>query len=93
MKRKKHKDNIPEMQNQAATDSSQETLHEKLAYDLPKRPYAAQSRTDSGSSSNSGRLMKERPAPGTVRHDTRFSLQSVGSANYVQGAQEPKPFV
>lgn len=94
MKRKKHKDNIPDMQqNQTETDSSQETLHEKLAYGLPKRPFTAQVRTESGSSSNSGRLTKERRTSGPTRYDTRLSLQSVGSANTVQGAQEPKRFV
>jgi hypothetical protein len=73
---------------------SEETLYEKQGMGLPQRPFAAQVRSDSGSSSNSGRLQKQyRPGSGNYKGETRMSLQSVTSANSVQVAHEPKPFV
>ncbi|KAL6160478.1 hypothetical protein ACJQWK_02224 [Exserohilum turcicum] len=70
---------------------SQETLYEKENMGLPQRPFSAQVRSESGSSSNSGRLHKA-PRPGSGM-DTRASVQSVGSVNTVQVTHEPKPFV
>lgn len=96
MKRKKHKDNIPELPvGRGATDWSEETLQEKSTHNLPKRPFVTHDRTNSGNSSNTGRLTKERSSQGASKYNARISLQSVGSVNAVQGVgpQEPKRFV
>jgi hypothetical protein len=73
---------------------SEETLYEKPGVAPPQRPFSAQTRTDTGSSSNTGRLHKQqRPGSGFDARDTRMSLNSVVSANTVTYAQQPKPFV
>ncbi|CAN9361587.1 unnamed protein product [Alternaria alternata] len=92
IKRKRH----PEPQsvlNQAPM--SEETLYEKPGVAPPQRPFSGQQyRTDTGSSSNSGRLQKQqRPGSGVDPRNTRMSLNSVVSANTITYAQEPKPFV
>jgi hypothetical protein len=91
MKRKRRPES-PSILNQVPMN--QETLHEKQGLGLPQRPFAAQIRTDSGSSSNSGRLQKQhRPGSANYKRDPRMSMQSVTSTNSVHIAHEPKPFV
>jgi hypothetical protein len=89
MKRKRR----PEAQsvlNQAPM--SEETLYEKPGVLPPQRPFSAQNRTDTASSSNTGRLQKQQ-RPGSGFDAQRMSLNSVVSANTVTYAQQPKPFV
>jgi len=96
VKRKRRSD-TPEMLEQGGnTDASQEAVYEKAIYDLPQRPFAAHARTESGSSSVTGRLTKPDPNKSTTavsKTDTRMSMYSVASASTVQCVQEPKPFV
>ncbi|KAL6708089.1 hypothetical protein ACN47E_003523 [Coniothyrium glycines] len=93
MKRKKRKDNMLDLDDDSTQIPSQETLHENTAYDIPKRPFVGQGRTESGNSSYAGRFTQDRPSMIHNRAETRMSLQSLGSASTVHGAQEPKPFV
>jgi hypothetical protein len=73
---------------------SEETLYEKPGVVPPQRPFSAQTKIESGSSSNNGRLQKQqRPGSEIDSRGTRMSLQSVASANNFTYAQEPKPFV
>ncbi|KAH7371165.1 hypothetical protein BKA66DRAFT_424514 [Pyrenochaeta sp. MPI-SDFR-AT-0127] len=65
---------------QSRTDTSQETLDEKAVYNPPPRPYIPHTRTESGSSADTGRFSRSDP-------NTRMSMNSV------QGVQEPKRFV
>ncbi|KAJ4364498.1 hypothetical protein N0V83_009092 [Neocucurbitaria cava] len=92
--RRKRRTAEPEMVEQrGTTDTSQEMQYEKAIYDIldiPQRPYAAHTRTESGSS-NVTRLSKTDPA--RSKFNTRLSMQSVGSASSVPVVQEPKPFV
>ena len=91
MKRKRRPES-PSVLNQVPM--SQETLYEKQGMGLPQRPFAAQTRTESGGSSNGGRLQKQyRPGSGNYKRDTRTSLQSMTSINSGHIAHEPKPFV
>ncbi|KAF1838966.1 hypothetical protein BDW02DRAFT_488028 [Decorospora gaudefroyi] len=91
MKRKRRADK-PGLMDQAAM--SEAVLYEKPALAPPQRPFSAQTRTESGSSSGTGRLQKaQRPNSGASRMDTRMSLASVGSANTMPISHEPKPFV
>jgi hypothetical protein len=91
MKRKR-RTNEPDVVDQSAM--SEATLYEKPGLALPQQPFSAQVRADARSSSGIGRLQKaQRPNSGVSNMDTRLSLQSVRSANTVQVAHEPKPFV
>jgi hypothetical protein len=73
---------------------SEETTYEKPVLAPPQRPYTGEMRTESGNSSNSGRLTKQqRPGSGVTKYDTRMSQQSVASTNTIQVSQEPQRFV
>ncbi|KAG9195087.1 hypothetical protein G6011_00207 [Alternaria panax] len=74
--------------------TSEERIYEKPGVAPPQRPFSGQMWTDTGSSSNTGRLHKQqRPGSGVDARGTRMSLNSVVSANTITYAQEPKPFV
>ncbi|KAI4643460.1 uncharacterized protein J4E78_009930 [Alternaria triticimaculans] len=73
---------------------SEETLFEKQGVAPPQRPFSVQTRTESGSSNNNGRLQKQqRPGSGVDTRGARMSQQSVMSANTMTYAQEPQRFV
>lgn len=69
-------------------DASQDMLNEKYTHDV-QRPVTTY-RTESGSSSDSGRF-KKKPVP--YRPGVRLSTQSTNSNSTIAVRQEPKPFV
>jgi len=71
---------------------TEKTLHERPGMTLPQRPSSAQFRTESGNTSNTGRLQKHQRQGSWIDKRARASTQSFGSANG-QMVQEPKPFV
>ncbi|KAF2849789.1 hypothetical protein T440DRAFT_533383 [Plenodomus tracheiphilus IPT5] len=95
-KRKTNTHPPPQMVQRGSSDTSQETLYEEAGVTMPKRPYAVHSRTESGSSSGTGRLKKEREREGRLewqRREMRMSGVSERSGETVVVVQEPKRFV
>lgn len=83
MRRKKKQADSESMLQNESTVPSQETIHEKKAYNVPERPMTNH-RNEFGHSANGHRLTKT---------DPRISMQTIGSNSTVQVVQEPKRFV